>query len=446
MAAALTLALLLAPPPAGAAGPDSPGGMTALHRAARDGDAGLVGRLLDAGADATAETHYGVTPLELACGAGDAAAVRALLAAGADANAVLPDGSTPLMAAARTGRPAAVAALLAAGADPDAADPRGQTALMWAAAAGHAGAVEELVNAGADVDATLPSGFTAFLFAVRQGETAAARRLLAAGADVNAPAVVAKPVNKGLRDGTTPLALAVENGHYELAAALLDAGADPNGMSGGFAALHAVSWVRKPLRGDGDPAPTGSGSVTSLEFVRASIDAGADVNLRLESTPPGHPGLNKAGATAFLLAAEAGDVPLMKVLLDLGADPALTNADGTTALLAAAGVGPHGSGDLPAATEAEAVEAVTFLLDLGADVNVVDGRGETAMHGAAYAARPALVRRLAARGTDPAVWNAKNEGGRTPQDIAAGRRGGNFRPSPETVAALREALGGSAGD
>jgi hypothetical protein len=57
---------------------------------------------------------------------------------------------------------------------------------------------------------------------------------------------------------TTPLILAVENGHFELAAALLDAGADPNDKPAGYTALHAMSWVRQPIRGDGDPSPAGS--------------------------------------------------------------------------------------------------------------------------------------------------------------------------------------------
>ncbi|NNJ24976.1 ankyrin repeat domain-containing protein [Alienimonas chondri] len=417
-----------------------PDGMTALHWAVRRGEDSIVARLINAGADATAETHYGVTPLALACELGDAGIVRRLLDAGADANARFPDGSTPLLSAARTGRPAALKALLEAGSKPNAADPRGQTALMWAAAAGHATAIDVLVAADANVNATLPSGFTPFLFAVREGEVAAARRLLAAGVDVNAPAEVRKGARNGLRNGTPPLALAVENGHFELAAALLNAGAAPDDLRSGFAALHAISWVRKPMRGDGDPAPTGSGSLTSLEFVRVLIDAGADVNLRLKGSPPGHPGLNKKGATAFLLACESCDVPLMTALLDAGADETLTNADGTTALLAAAGVGALGSGDEPAATEAEAVEAVRWLLDRGAKIDLVDDRGETAMHGAAYKNRPDVVRLLAEHGADPAVWNVENRSGWTPLEIASGQRRGNFRPSPETIAAIQAVL------
>ena len=434
------LALLLLAPPAADVRSVAPDGMTPLHRAILEDDSARAARLLAAGADANAATRHGVTPLAIACENGSAEAVELLLNAGADPNAAPPGGPAPLLTAARTGRPGPVRLLLGHGADVNARDRRGQTAAMWAAAAGHAEVLALLIKAGADIATPLPSGFTPFFFAVREGRTAAARRLLEAGADVNAPMTVERAARKGPRNGTTPLVLAVENGHFELAAALLEAGADPDDRGSGYAAAHALSWVRKPLRGDGDPPPRGSGRLTDLEFVRVLAGAGADPDLPLKGTPAGHPGLNKKGATAFLLACEACDLPLMKLLIELGADPAATNADGSGALLAAAGVGPLNSGDEPAATEEEAVAAVAWLLDRGHDVNAVDRRGETAMHGAAYKNRPAVVRLLAARGADPAVWGRKNKAGRTPLSIAEGHRPGNFRPSPETLAALREVL------
>jgi hypothetical protein len=44
------------------------------------------------------------------------------------------------------------------------------------------------------------------------------------------------------------------------------------------------------------------------------------------------------GQTPFIRAAQAGDVTVMRRLLDYGADPAITTHQGSTALMAAAGV------------------------------------------------------------------------------------------------------------
>ena len=92
---------------------------------------------------------------------------------------------------------------------------------------------------------------------------------------------------------------------------------------------------------------------------------------------------NELGATPFLLAAVTADAELMKTLVALGADPLLTNNEGSTALMAAAGLGTRSPGE-DAGTEEEVVEAMQVALDLGADINAVDNHGETAMHGAAY--------------------------------------------------------------
>src|SRR5262249_24532854 len=78
-----------------------------------------------------------------------------------------------------------------------------------------------------------------------------------------------------------------------------------------------------------------------------------------------------------------------------------------------------------------------LLVKLGAEVNAVDESGETAMHGAAYRNHPRVVQLLADKGARIDVWNRKNKTGLTPVVIAEGHRPGlNFRPSPETVAAL----------
>lgn len=418
-------------------------GMTALHWAAYHDDVSLATQLLKAGAHAKAANRYGVTPLSLACTNGNAEMATLLLKGGADANATQRGGETVLMTAARTGKPGAVKALLSRGAEVNAKDRKGQTALMWAAAEGHAEVVSILLAAKADFKSPLPSGFTPLLFAAREGRIDVVRVLLKAGADINDAIPRKKGVPRGPKPGTGALLFAVENGHFELAIELVKAGADPNDQRAGYAALHMLSWVRKPSRGDdeeGDPPPIGSGKLTSLEFVKAMVAHGAKVNLPSKTGVSGRGILNKPGATPFLAAASTADIPLMEQLVKLGADPLLANAQGTSPLLAAAGVGVGAPEEAPGA-EPDVLEAVKLLLKLAADVNAVDDNDETAMHGAAYRNHPEVVQLLADKGAKIAVWNKANKAGLTPLAIGEGNRPGlNFRPSPETVAALNRLL------
>src|SRR6266853_4608380 len=81
---------------------------------------------------------------------------------------------------------------------------------------------------------------------------------------------------------------------------LLKAGADPNDERSGYSALHAITWVRKPNSGDdpdGDPPPIGSGTMSSLQFVRELVTPrghpGADVNARLQQGTSGRAKLNE---------------------------------------------------------------------------------------------------------------------------------------------------------
>lgn len=428
-------------------------GMTALHWAVYHDEAEMAALLVRSGANVNATNFYGVPPLSLAAMNGNAALVRTLLEAGADANASQPGGETVLMTAARAGSADAVKALLARGANPNARERRDQDALMWAAAEGHAAVVQALIDGGADIRARLKSGFTPLFFAVREGHIEVTRALLKAGANVNetlqpgddrsAVEVVGKYDNPAQK-GTSPLLMAVENGHFELAIALVDAGADPNDRRTGFTPVHAVTWVRRPDASDaGDPPPIGSGRLTSLQFVRALVERGANVNARLDKGAPKAPYaatlLKTDGSTPFLMAADRADLPLMRELLTLGADPLLPNADNTTPLMAAAGFGTANPLE-EAGTEAEALEAVHLLLERGADVNAVDSNGDTAMHGAAYGNFPAVVKLLADRGADINIWKRQDAAGRSPLFIAEGYKAGRPQPSKPTIDVLRRLM------
>ena len=426
-------------------------GMTALHWAVFHDDDDVAGLLVRSGADVNAETRYGVPPLAVASTNGNATIVGLLLNAGADPNEYLEGGETILMIAARTGNLEVVSALLAKGADPNAQERRDQTALMWAAAEGHTPVVETLIDAGAEVDATLRSGFNPMFFAVREGHIDVALALLEAGVDINEILLPLRaggdrPANNPNRParGPSPLLMAVQNGHFELAVALINEGADPNDQLSGFAPLHTLSWVRKPDASDlGNPAPIGSGNLSSLEFVRAIVALGADVNLGLEERAPRQPNsasrLGSGGATPFLLAADRADAALMRLLLELGADPFTPNLRGTTPMMAAAGLGTTAPEE-EAGTELEVLEVTQLMLDIGADVNTVNDENDTAMHGAAYGMFPAVINLLADNGADPHIWKRENHRGWSPLFIAEGYRFGLPRPSRPTIQAIERLM------
>lgn len=414
-------------------------GTTALHWAVHHNDAALVDQLIGAGAHVHARNRYGATPLVLASENGHAPLVRRLLAAGADPNTASHDGETALMTAARTGDPATVEALLAVGADVNAREVRkAQTALMWAATEGNHQAAHLLLRAGADVRARSNGGFTPLLFAVRAGHVGVLPTLIEAGADPN----------DSLPDGTSALSLAIINAHFELAAALLDRGADPNADAQGWTALHQLVWTRRPNGGLADPPAVATGRLSSLQLAEKLLEKGANPNARMKKERKlgfdDRTLLNRLDATPFFLAAQTADVPLMRLLAKSGADPTVTNADGTTVLMVAAGVGIWVVGESPG-TNDEALEAVRFALELGGNVNATNDYGYTALHGAAHRGAPQIVTLLVDRGASldaaltktgggPLGWKA----GWTPLAIADGVYYANtFKRSSETAAVLR---------
>jgi uncharacterized protein len=376
-------------------------GTTALHTAVQREDLAAVESLLRSGANAKAANRYGVTPLILAATTGNGPITERLLAAGSDPNSAMRDGETVLMTAARTGKVEAIRALLAKGANVKAREPsKGQTALMWAAAENNAAAIKVLVDAGAVVQERSAGGaFTAFLFAVRAGHIDACRTLLEAGAKID----------DALPDGTSALVLATINAHYELAGFLVDKGANPNADAQGWTALHQIAWSRRHNAGFNLPGPVATGNLDSLDLARKLVKAGANVNARQTKEPRdgNRNQQNRIGATPFLLAAKSDDVPLMRTLLELGADPSIKTNNNTTPLMVAAGVGIWAPGENPG-THEEALAAVKLILDLGADVNAVDDNGDTALHGAVYrGGAVSVLQVLADRGARLDVVNKK---------------------------------------
>jgi ankyrin repeat protein len=421
-------------------------GMTALHWAVRASDLETAQLLIRAGANPRAANRFGITPLSLAATNGDPALIEALIKAGADPNAALPDGETVLMTAARTGNQAAVRMLLVNGANVHAREAsQGQTALMWAAAENNAAAIQVLVESGADINArshtltypqfkwvvsgmvstSLPrGGWTPLMYAARQNATHAVRALADLRADLN------------LRDpeGATALVIAIINAHFDVAAMLLEKGADPNiADETGMAALYAAVDMHTLGPMLSRPVPKLVDKLDAADLVKILLSHGANPNARLKRPILGrhHDGGDASlgdGTTPLMRAAKANDVPVLRMLLEGGADPFLTQKDYTNALLiAAAGGGRVGAYASPyPVSEAGAIEAIKILVEYGVDVNSFNANGQTALHSAAQRGADNLVRYLAERG---AKLDLKNKQGLTPLDVAMGLGGrGGFRP------------------
>jgi ankyrin repeat protein len=138
-------------------------------------------------------------------------------------------------------------------------------------------------------------------------------------------------------------------------------------------------------------------------------------------------------------AAKSGDLVLMRLLLEHGADLALTQRNGSTTLMIAAGHGWRFSGNSTPygdrGSESDAVEAIRICLAQGADINARNTNGDTALHTAvAGRGSESVVRLLLEKGADTQARNAKKQ---TPLDIAlAARRDG--RDLTRIASLLRE--------
>lgn len=450
-----------------------PDGTSALHWAVRSEDLELVSLLVHAKADVNAADPHGITPLALACANANVAITRALIGAGANPDLADGAGTTPLMVAVRRPQAESVRLLLDAGARADARDngPQ-QTALMIAVRENNAAAVRLLLDHGADVNAATrvgktpprrppgagggshglgivrsgwpergyqeatPGGMTPLLYAARGGHLEIARMLIAAGAKVNTP-----DANK-----ITPLLMAITNNQPDTADLVIQNGAEINGSD---------FWGRTPLWAavemrDIEYSRAGEHNVDRdrlLQLIRTLLDRGANPNARTAEVPPTRRFLlglgdlswvDFTGQTPFLRAALSGDLSVMMLLLEKGADPNISTASGTTALMAAAGVNwvvaQTFTEDLPTQ-----LEAVQLCVEKGADVNAVNSMGLTAVFGAANRGADEILAFLVGRG---ARLDIKDKQGRTPMVWAEGVFLATNAPErkPSTIALIEKLM------
>jgi ankyrin repeat protein len=391
-------------------------GKTPLHHAAEHGHLEAVQALLEGGADVHAtetSSHFvgnGWTPLLYAARSGHAEVLRVLLRAGADPNARERYRSAGLILAAGAGHPDAVRVLLEGGADPNVQERKdGRSALIAAASAGHEGVVRVLLAAGAR------DGGSALVAATQTGHIDTVRSLLQAGIPADAreesspgrtALIAAAELDMTLTVQATDAPIDEEDrGPWEaiqddrataLLRLLLQAGADVNGRDGeGRTALLTAAARRNMLHVHTQPE---RGRILhwqrekiALPVVRLLLEAGADVNAQ-----------DNAGDTALMKLADIdrrwcpSPVEAVRVLLAAGARLDLRDRTGATVLVRDARQGKK--------------EILCLLLAAGADVEARTADGSTALIVAAAAQPPAALLPLLRAG---AAVNAANNRGRT---------------------------------
>ncbi|HJZ77950.1 MAG TPA: ankyrin repeat domain-containing protein [Vicinamibacterales bacterium] len=443
-------------------------GSTPLWLASINGDASILSALIEGGGDPNEQLPLGRTPLMIAARTGSVDAMKVLLDHGADPNAKdALRGTTPLMWAADEGHAAAVKLLIDRGADVNARsaptergrgpalgksnDPRRAVAALGAAIAagqpipglGQLGAIgsgRATVGGGRggggrgrgatggdgrgdQNDDAFVAAFgrgapppkdggelTPLIFAARANDLESVKVLLASGADINQTSGY----------GWSPLLVATQNRYYTLGTYLLEHGADPNlPNKGGWVPLYLATDNRNIENGD---YPVRKGDMDHLDFIKRLLARGADVNARVKDSTETrtvftNQWLDENGATAFVRASQSGDLVLMKLLLERGADAKIKTELGVTALHVAAGIG-WVEGITYEWSAKDTLEAVRLLLDLGLDPNAQADTGRVALHGAAHKGATPVVQLLVDRGARMDIRDYGNTDNRGSKELA----------------------------
>ena len=426
-----------------------PDGSTPLQWAVYDQDVDKVGTLIRAGADVNAANNYGANAMQLAAEVAHVELLDMLLDAGADVDSPNPEGQTALMLVARTGNLDAARLLVRKGATIDTRESWGQqTALMWASARRHPAMMELLIKEGADVNAISAvrdynshvtaegrakrldsGGLTPLMYSVRENCLACVEVLLDKDVDLD----LTDP------DGVSPLLLSILNANWDIAKRLIEAGADVNqwDMFGQSPLIAAAGNRNDPgLKVDGMISQT-----SGLTVFKMLLDHGANPNMQLFYRPAkARGGPLSRGTTPLIRAASNGDVDLMRLLLEYGAQADLPQADLQTPVSALAGARGN-RGRLP--------EGLKLLLEAGVDVNVMSvphhlqrAFGGTPLHYAVKARNTNMVEALVDAGAD---INAKDVDGLTALDYAESRGRIGFtasrQPPNNVIAELLRSLG-----
>ena len=243
--------------------------------------------------------------------------------------------------------------------------------------------VQLILDGSTDVNRNSSAGYTALHIAVTKNSIGIVILLL--DQDVNVHSVTI--------DGKTPFHIAVDKGEETIIQKLLTQKADPNWKDvQGNTSLHLAVRLKleiKPWRIKARASYTSSSQAPyhacSLHIVQAIINHGAGVNTR-----------NNNGQTPLWFACCDGQESFVKILLDTGANPNITDKFGDSCLHAAL----HGHCS---------TETIQEILDHGAHVNVVNKDGATPLLLACSTAQAEPVRLLLKERADPNIAYADGD-------------------------------------
>jgi ankyrin repeat protein len=273
---------------------------------------------------------------------------------GVDVNGAQGDGTTALHWAAYRLDAALVGELLSHGAKADTQNRYGASPLSEAVKGGHAEIVAMLLAAGANAQAVNIDGETVLMLAARTGKADVVRELIDAGADVNAVEAWRQQ---------TALMWAAEGAFAAVVDLLIEHGADVHARA---AANDWGSQITSEPRAQYRP----TGGLTALLYAARSGCAGCVRSIIAAGEPVDRP--TPDGVTALMLAIDNYELDTAKTLLELGANPHLSDWWGRTPLYLAVDMNtyrPRDSEPHPRSKNTTGMDLVNALLAAQVEVN-----------------------------------------------------------------------------
>ena len=406
-------------------------GETPLHWAVRKNDVHTANSLLKNGAAINEKDMKGKTPLHQAVRQEDMDVVNILLRNGAAIDVKDIKGSTPLLLSSRSRNPAITKLLLAQGAAVDVQDNEGHTALSNAIDCDNAVTVALLLTNGASVDMQGRNGRTPLSIATRTSNVEIVRILLQHGADIcqkdedgmmaldfaqesddDCIRLLISHLNSdqlmgvlGERALFASLRLSNTEERGRLAQSLLGQGIDINARGCDhntllIANIHEFSRVKLLLDKGADPNARGEEMsaplhhVTDVDILLLLLRHNAKIDIEDEN-----------GIIPLQRAALRGNLEVVKVLLDNGANKNHYSAQGTSVLQFSLACRDWEAGD----------KIANLLIKYGCDLSSRDLRKPPPIHWAVAYRHRNQVKLLLKHGAD---INSRDASQRIPLHVA----------------------------